>query len=502
MIITHQLTFHLDRREDTPTVEAVQGDSAREIALSLFCGGTVWKPPADTQVALRFRKSDGTGGWYDTLPDGTTAYSISVNTVTIRLAPQVTSAAGVAELQVVLRSGGAEIATFTTLLSVQADPSLDTLTSENYTNLSGWIQSEMDQRWESVFNSDGYINSKIDDLHFRCDGAFIAGTISVADGSDAESNAHIRSGFIAHGGRELTVTIPSGVKAFVCFYDKNYGYIGRSDIFYESFRSYFSAAYIRCVAAYADEATVTDVDALANKVALCYRSDSHDAYRGSITALGIKHLSLCKQDGYYQFSAADVDQIGGMPDIACGGILEVRTHGGGDVRQQTIRTTDAQIWFRVNNGAFQRLIPSQEATGTNGATFTPSLSASGDLSWTNDQGLENPPTVNIMGPTGEKGDKGDQGEKGDDGTTPVLTAGTVVTLDPGANASVSITGSTAAPVLRFGIPRGYTPIKGTDYFTEEDQQALVADLKQSLTCETWTFTLEDGSTVEKQVLLN
>ena len=41
--------------------------------------------------------------------------------------------------------------------------------------------------------------------------------------------------------------------------------------------------------------------------------------------------------------------------------------------------------------------------GEDGATFTPSVDAQGNLSWTNDKGLENPPTVNIKG---EKGDSG------------------------------------------------------------------------------------------------
>lgn len=50
--------------------------------------------------------------------------------------------------------------------------------------------------------------------------------------------------------------------------------------------------------------------------------------------------------------------------------------------------------------------------GENGATFTPAVSASGNLSWSNDKGLSNPETVNIKGP---KGDKGDTGEKGDTG---------------------------------------------------------------------------------------
>lgn len=34
----------------------------------------------------------------------------------------------------------------------------------------------------------------------------------------------------------------------------------------------------------------------------------------------------------------------------------------------------------------------------NGATFTPSVSESGVISWTNDKGLENPTPVNIKGP--------------------------------------------------------------------------------------------------------
>lgn len=54
------------------------------------------------------------------------------------------------------------------------------------------------------------------------------------------------------------------------------------------------------------------------------------------------------------------------------------------------------------------------ADGAKGATFTPAVSAAGDLSWTNDGGLANPATVNIKGP---KGDQGERGEKGDTGAT-------------------------------------------------------------------------------------
>ena len=50
---------------------------------------------------------------------------------------------------------------------------------------------------------------------------------------------------------------------------------------------------------------------------------------------------------------------------------------------------------------------SSGADGEDGATFTPSVSSEGVLSWTNDKGLTNPDPVNIKGADGAKGDKGD-----------------------------------------------------------------------------------------------
>ena len=44
------------------------------------------------------------------------------------------------------------------------------------------------------------------------------------------------------------------------------------------------------------------------------------------------------------------------------------------------------------------------APGADGTTFTPSVSAAGDLSWTNDGGKANPATVNLKGPQGPAGD--------------------------------------------------------------------------------------------------
>ena len=53
--------------------------------------------------------------------------------------------------------------------------------------------------------------------------------------------------------------------------------------------------------------------------------------------------------------------------------------------------------------------------GVDGATFIPNVDGEGNLSWTNESGLPNPPPVNIRGPEGEKGEKGDKGEIGPEG---------------------------------------------------------------------------------------
>lgn len=54
--------------------------------------------------------------------------------------------------------------------------------------------------------------------------------------------------------------------------------------------------------------------------------------------------------------------------------------------------------YKVNFG-----IPKGQG-GSPGATFTPAVDAEGNLSWTNDSGLDNPQTVNIKGPKGDTPD--------------------------------------------------------------------------------------------------
>lgn len=61
----------------------------------------------------------------------------------------------------------------------------------------------------------------------------------------------------------------------------------------------------------------------------------------------------------------------------------------------------------INNGTIQG---TKGDTGAAGTTFTPHLDGNGNLSWTNDGGLDNPETQNIRGAKGDKGETGAAGK--------------------------------------------------------------------------------------------
>lgn len=200
--------------------------------------------------------------------------------------------------------------------------------------------------------------------------------------------------------------------------------------------------------------------------------------------------------------------------------------------------------------------------GQNGATFYPSVSDDGVISWTNDRDLPNPPPVNIKGEKGDRGEKGERGEKGQkgdkgdrgeqgvqgvqgakgdtgaqgakgadgtpathrwSGTTLYITSASGTSSanlkgdkgDTGANGKDGYTpvkgkdyfdgkdGTNGKDGIngKDGVD-GKTPIKGEDYFTDADKAEIAAQVIQSLTTEEWKFTLEDGTIITKAVLLN
>lgn len=131
-----------------PRVYAVQDDiCTREVQISLYSGSVSWTPTSGAGVAVGYRKSDGTVGIYDTLPDGSSAVSISGNVVTVILAAQMLTAAGTVEAAVTLaEKSGNQITTFAFDVIVSANPGSGAIKSEDYFNyVNPKIQAVIEQ---------------------------------------------------------------------------------------------------------------------------------------------------------------------------------------------------------------------------------------------------------------------------------------------------------------------------------------------------------------------
>lgn len=125
-------------------IHAVQDDSdSRKIAFSIYAGGAQWAVPDGTLVTVRYKKPDGTAGFYDTLPDGSTpAATIEGNVVTVSLVPQAFTVRGNVPVQIKLyNSAGASIATFAIVMHVSANvvSDADIVSSDYYSILTKQI---------------------------------------------------------------------------------------------------------------------------------------------------------------------------------------------------------------------------------------------------------------------------------------------------------------------------------------------------------------------------
>lgn len=143
MQVTSKIKMDLTKPELSPYVNAVQGDSySRSLEIALYTGVHPWNIPDDTSVAVRYAKPDRTGGYYDTLPDGTSAWHISGNTLTIQLAPQMLTVAGNVKVQIELIQGTRFLSTFCLTVRVEANAAAGVVKSENYINWLQWIQEQ------------------------------------------------------------------------------------------------------------------------------------------------------------------------------------------------------------------------------------------------------------------------------------------------------------------------------------------------------------------------
>lgn len=104
----------------------------------------------------------------------------------------------------------------------------------------------------------------------------------------------------------------------------------------------------------------------------------------------------------------------------------------------------------LTDGTSYDITAPKGAAGTDGASVTIT-----SVSESTEDGGDNVITFSDgKSVTVKNGSKGSTGAKGDTGATPKVQIGEVTTLDAGANATASITGTAENPLLNLGIPKG------------------------------------------------
>ena len=141
MNVKHKINMDLTGPAGIQRIDMVERDQyVRQLEFVLTCGETPWTIPEDVHAVICFVKADGTGGEYDALEDGQPAWSVEGNVLTVDVAPQVLTSAGVVMLAVDMLRGNGKISTFTVMLNVQEAIPLD-LESGDYFKFGGFLSA-------------------------------------------------------------------------------------------------------------------------------------------------------------------------------------------------------------------------------------------------------------------------------------------------------------------------------------------------------------------------
>lgn len=138
MQVTKNITLDLLETGSPVIIKAKQNDrNTRYIAAHLYVGRLDYQVPSGTEIAFRYKKPDGTAGFYDALPDNSPAITVSGNTVTVELVEQVLTVAGCVHCEINMYNAASEkLTTFTFEISVEESVLTDAeIISSDYYNL-------------------------------------------------------------------------------------------------------------------------------------------------------------------------------------------------------------------------------------------------------------------------------------------------------------------------------------------------------------------------------
>lgn len=133
--VTKEFTLDLTNPGLPMVLYAVKGEeSVRKVTFNLYNGTTSYTIPSAASVSIAFVNTDGHKGVYKTLPNGSKAYEISGNSVSVILAPEVCTGYGTSLVQVnIYDTDGKKLKTWTLTVKLDAQvPDADDIQSKNY----------------------------------------------------------------------------------------------------------------------------------------------------------------------------------------------------------------------------------------------------------------------------------------------------------------------------------------------------------------------------------
>lgn len=138
MTSTTYITLNLQSPNTAVTVNAKQNDRlSRYISAALYDGSVAFVPPVGASAAIRYKKPDGTGGFYDADEDANPAIVITGSTALLTLAEQCTTVPGDVYMELnFYTAAGDKLTSFTWLLKVEQSVLTDaTIVSSDYYNV-------------------------------------------------------------------------------------------------------------------------------------------------------------------------------------------------------------------------------------------------------------------------------------------------------------------------------------------------------------------------------
>lgn len=152
------ITLRFDAPNILTKLYAVQNDRlSRYISAELYTGAAAWSPPAGVGGAIRFRKPDGTSGFYDADENGNSAITFDGNRVKMYLAEQVLTVPGIVPMELNLyTAAGEKLTSFSWELNVKPSVLSDSAieSTDYYNTLTAQIAEALEYKMAAAESSE------------------------------------------------------------------------------------------------------------------------------------------------------------------------------------------------------------------------------------------------------------------------------------------------------------------------------------------------------------